>query len=996
MTAALRNRLWLLAAVGITAAKLWLTHAQGIFAIGSAGHDDRLFLELAQHLAHGDWLGPYNELTLAKGPFYSLFIAVTFLAGIPLFAAQQLFYAGACAAFVRALRPAVASSGLRFLIYAFLLWNPMTYDAPSMGRVLRQQLYGPLALMILAGLIALALRHREPARRQWPWAVLAGVAAGCFYLTREESLWFVPSVLLLGSAVVYFAWEVGRGALLRSTTMLALATATAVVPVLSVSAMNLRHYGWFGICEFHAREFKDAYGAMLRVRVGPELPYVPITREARVAMAAVSPAFAELQRQFDRGIARGWAGAGSSLTNLPAEQEQIAGGWMMWAFRECTALAGHAHSAGEAMAFYAKLALEINRACDEGRLPAGPRRSGFMPAWREEQTPRFVRATRDFADFVIRFSRFSAKPPPSTGSPEELQLFGELTHERLSPPEEAGSERDAPRASNRAWEIEALHGIGKVLRQVLMVLFWVAQLSCVARLGWLLWQRRWPTYPLLVAGAAWGACVASLLIHAMIEATSFPVLTISSFAPIYPLVLVFIFAVFWDLAAAWAQRGECASAVATTAPLPALQTAPGWLLGGVGLVALVPFLIWHASFRELVWFADDFFLLDQLSILGFNAWCFSPFAENFVPLFKALWAAVIFGFEGSYFAMLGVLWLTHALNAALLALALIRAGTSRSLTIITVLCFALTPANVETLGWSVQWSAMLATSFLLLGLCWLLKRGEQEPDWRGVVTLTLLSAASACCFSRGVLTGIIFGFGFLLPALLKADWAGVLRRLPGAAWCALPSLLVTWAIKQGASGNHQQLMGHLGDIIEFSVSFFLLNPGQNLSGGVMLSPFVILLLAGAKLAVIVAALWLAQGRARGWLLLLLACDVGNALLVGLGRYHTGFFAAMSSRYQYSSLITTLPFAAVVADYLLGWVKLPVWRHGLAAALIVFMAGWCLRGWPAELKDFCRWRGTELRALLAAPATNDPTVRVPALEFMHIERAKALQRTYQLH
>lgn len=995
MTTALRNRLWLLAAVGVTAVKLWLTHAQGVFAIGSAGHDDRLFLELAQHLARGDWLGPYNELTLAKGPFYSLFIAATFLLGLPLFVAQQLFYAGACAAFVRALRPAIASAGLRFLSYTFLLWNPMTYDASSMGRVLRQQLYGPLALMILAGLIALALRRSEPARRQWPWAVLSGVAAGCFYLTREESLWFVPSVLLLAGAALFFAWQLGRAVLLRTATLLGLTLGIATVPVCAVATMNLRHYGWFGICEFHAGEFKDAYGAMLRVRVGPELPYVPITREARVAMAAVSPAFAELQRQFDRGIARGWAGSSVSLTHLPAEEEQIAGGWMMWAFRECTARAGHAHSAGEAMAFYARLARELNQACDTGKLPAGPRRSGFMPAWREEQTPKFVRATRDFADFVIRFSRFSAKPPPSTGSPEELQLFRDLTLERLSPPAEEASTLAEAGESNRAWKIAALHAIGKTFRQALMILFWIAQLAAVVRLGWLLWQRRWPSYPLLIAGAAWGACVASILIHAMIEATSFPVLTISSFAPIYPLLLVFIFAAFWDLAAAWTDRSDSATGAAAVPQLPSARSAPWWLLGALGIAAVLPFLIWNASFRELMWFADDFFLLDQLCILGFNAWNFSPFAENFVPLFKALWAAVVFGFDGSYTAMLGVLWFTHAVNSALLALALTRAGVSRALTAAAVLCFALTPANIETLGWSVQWSAMLATCFLLLGFCWLLGREDEAPNWRGVVTLTLLSAASACCFSRGVLTGILLGLGYVLPALLKADWSGLRQRLPGAVWCAVPSLLVTWAIKQGASGNHQQLMGHLGDILEFSASFFLLNPGQNLAGG-MLTPFLILLLAGAKLAVIAAALWLAQGRLRGWLLLLLACDLGNALLVGLGRYHTGFFAAMSSRYQYSSLITTLPFAAVLGDYLLGWLKTPAWRHGLATALIVLLAGWCLRGWPAELKDFCLWRGTELRELLAAPATNDPAVRVPALEFMHVERAKALQRTYNLH
>ncbi len=46
--------------------------------------------------------------------------------------------------------------------------------------------------------------------------------------------------------------------------------------------------------------------------------------------------------------------------------------------------------------------------------------------------------------------------------------------------------------------------------------------------------------------------------------------------------------------------------------------------------------------------------------------------------------------------------------------------------------------------------------------------------------------------------------------------------------------------------------------------------------------------------------------------------------------------------------------------------------------------------------FVPWRGTELRRLMAAPPSTDPADRVPALEFMHVERAKALARGFHLH
>ncbi|HKB56241.1 MAG TPA: hypothetical protein VKC51_01515, partial [Lacunisphaera sp.] len=542
MTAAVhRNRLWLAVALALTVLKLWLTRGQGVYAIGSAGLDDRLFLELAQHLVRGEWLGPYNELTLAKGPFYSLFIAAVFSLGVPLFLAQQMFYATACALFTRALHPALARPGAQFAVYTLLLWNPMTFDAPSMGRVLRQHVYGPLGLMIFAGLIALSLRRAEPARRQTPWVLLLGLAGAAFYLTREELIWFAPGALLLAGAYLHGSWQISRDAARRAAGRLGLALAVAAIPLLLVCTLNQRHYGWFGTCEFRAAEFQEAYGAMLRVRVGPELPGVPVTREARVAMAAASPAFAEVQRRLDAGVARGWAGASEFFTHLPPEQEQIGGGWLVWALREAVAQAGHHGNAHQALVFYRQLAREINQACDTGRLPAGGARSGFLPPWRKAQTGPFVHAVGDLADFVVRFSRFGARPPPSTGSPEELQLFRDLTRERLSPPEDEYDTVGLAQYLLNAWKVGVLHQTGKALRPVLLGLFCLTQIVALLRTGQAARRRQW-TFPLTVAAAAWGACAASVLMHAMIEATSFPVLTISSFAPIYPLLLVFVIA----------------------------------------------------------------------------------------------------------------------------------------------------------------------------------------------------------------------------------------------------------------------------------------------------------------------------------------------------------------------------------------------------------------------------------------------------------------------
>ncbi|MBK8857592.1 MAG: hypothetical protein IPN11_07870 [Opitutaceae bacterium] len=295
----------------------------------------------------------------------------------------------------------------------------------------------------------------------------------------------------------------------------------------------------------------------------------------------------------------------------------------------------------------------------------------------------------------------------------------------------------------------------------------------------------------------------------------------------------------------------------------------------------------------------------------------------------------------------------------------------------------------------MQWSAVLATTFLLLGLEWQQRCTAPAAgfNWQLHVILPLCAGASACSFSRGVLTGPVLALALLLPAV--GDWRirAWVARLAGAILCLLPAVAVTLVIMLNSSGNHRDMTGHLGDACEFGLSYFLFNPGHGLLGGISLHPVFLLLLAAGKLTALVAALWWSRGGVRTVLILLLAFDLGNAVLVGIGRYHTGFLASLSSRYQYSSLLATLPFLALLLDRFLGWLpRLPSrLRFWAAAALVTLLSVYCLRGWPAALQEFTGWRGTELRQLIAAPATTDPNARVPALEFMPCERAKALQR-----
>lgn len=542
---------WFWASALLTLGKLWLTRGQPIYAIGPAMHDDRLFLVMTESIINGEWLGDYTQMTLAKGPFYSIWIAMLYWIGIPLGLGVQMAYAAACATFARACRPAISSGAALFFIYAFLLCNPMSVEGPTMCRILRQHIYTPLELVAFASLMALYCRRQEGFRRQLPWAVSLGLSFGCFWLTREESIWLVPGVTLLGAAVLYFAFTESRQLGRRALLSLGLAACFAVLPIVLVCWQNFRHYGWYGTVEFRAPEFNDAYGAMVRVKSGPVLPFVPVTRQAREAMYEVSPAFATLRPYLDGQIGTNWA----EKDMYPVDERQIRGGWLMWALRDCVVAAGHGHNAREVMDFYRQMAKEINAACDDGRLPAHPRRSGFLPLWQEGQTAEMLRTTWMFADFVAGYKSFSVYPPQSIGTDDDVRLFRDITRDNLSLVDNATNILLPHQNELDAWKLDVLQSAGKSLRQLLLVLFLAAHPLVIIRV-FQIFRTRQLTFPLVLAAAAWGSALAYLMLNALVQVTSFSVISVSTFWPVYPLLQVFTVAAFWDAAAWFGKKSE--------------------------------------------------------------------------------------------------------------------------------------------------------------------------------------------------------------------------------------------------------------------------------------------------------------------------------------------------------------------------------------------------------------------------------------------------------
>lgn len=342
-------------------------------------HDDDLFVSLAHHVANGQWLGPYGELTLVKGPLLAMVLGVAMAIRLPAGLLLRGLYALCCwLACQWAIPP--KPRGLRWLGLGLLLADPWMLTLPG-SRYSREALYAGLLLLGLALAVA-ALQRHQPAL-----LAAASLVLGLLLICREARLALLPVELGL-----LMAWLGGRSwRPKRSWLAAALALLLFVLPLLSLQQVNRHIYGVGLSSELEEGSFPKLYSALVSVNVPglPAKPYVPLRQEVIHHLIQLSPEsqLAAVLRQLDPH----WTHFG--CRQQASMCQEYGGGWLLWALREAM---HRAHPQADALSFQQQgkqLHAELQRLCGQKEsrtvLDCRRRSIGFLP-WlpgREERLP---------------------------------------------------------------------------------------------------------------------------------------------------------------------------------------------------------------------------------------------------------------------------------------------------------------------------------------------------------------------------------------------------------------------------------------------------------------------------------------------------------------------------------------------------------------------------------------------------------------------------------
>jgi hypothetical protein len=413
-----------IAAAAISAFSLWLRAGFPAFSLGDSTYDDMLFIKLAGYLGSGQWLGPYNELTLAKGMFYPLFILIAFASAIPLKIAEQIFYLAVCALVARFAGRHAKSEPLALVLFAWLAFNPVLWTSP-LARVMREGIYLSLCLAVVT--LVLWIVFPPPAdapRKRWMPGVALGIAAAAYWTTREEGVWILPALTV---PVLVVAIRLRKaGPIMARLWPLGVGVGVFAGILSLVAGMNFAHYGVFRLTDFQSGNFIRAYGALSRIEPDAWRRYAVFPRDARERAYAVSPAARELMPYLEGDVGAKWRGIGCDQTQMK-DCPEILGGWFMWALRDATAKAGHYAAAVDADAFYKRLADEIDTACDAGAFACLAPRNTMLPPMRWSYLADALDPAGAVAVKLLHLDDGEMGVPPSDGEESILRIYQGMT-----------------------------------------------------------------------------------------------------------------------------------------------------------------------------------------------------------------------------------------------------------------------------------------------------------------------------------------------------------------------------------------------------------------------------------------------------------------------------------------------------------------------------------------------------------------------------------------
>ena len=413
--------------------KCWMVHIQPLM-IKHAAHDDSMFASRAYSLARGHWLGRYNDITLSKGIIGIIFIAFNSKIHLSYLFATQLLYFVACLAFVRMLKHIYKNKAFLLLVYIILLFNPISYsDAVSF--VYRDGIYISFILLLVSLTFEMFFHYKSSFKKIIFYQILLGIIIASIWYTREETLWIIPYIILAFLVTILFIVfdKTCLDKVKRILWLIGIPTVILLGYTFTISTLNYICYDRFVTNDFTSKEFKDAYGALTRIKPTNYLKRVPLNSYDRAKLYELSPSFKELQ-EFLEGPES--AKHRQDIYKNGKKYRDFQEGFLYWAVREAVCEQGYCVNAVSTKQYYERLAAEINSLCDSKRIECLPKRSSLVAPFQDDLKEEIIKDIPKAFTTQLNYANVYVRIPDIKDKHKYLKdyfakYYGELTYNKI-------------------------------------------------------------------------------------------------------------------------------------------------------------------------------------------------------------------------------------------------------------------------------------------------------------------------------------------------------------------------------------------------------------------------------------------------------------------------------------------------------------------------------------------------------------------------------------
>jgi hypothetical protein len=252
----------------------------------------------------------------------------------------------------------------------------------------------------LISLVGMVLRWRSPRRERLRWAALAGFCFGLCYLNREEAFWLLVPIFLAAGIMTLTSLTLGRQG--RRSRLSSLGSQGIVLlvmvlgflpPVLTVCALNQRHYGVFMTAFRRSPALTRLIQRLTSLEPEGHQPNVPIARATRMKAYELSPTFARLEPSLE--AEGGLWSAGNPVHSRargrdPADREIFVSTFeiaLPWAAEQAGA-----RTPRQMEDMFVAIARELGDAIRVGKIQAGAHGPSILPALRPGDRGRILAA----------------------------------------------------------------------------------------------------------------------------------------------------------------------------------------------------------------------------------------------------------------------------------------------------------------------------------------------------------------------------------------------------------------------------------------------------------------------------------------------------------------------------------------------------------------------------------------------------------------------------